>query len=310
MEKIKLAIKLLITNLLIVLGLVAAAPALAVSIVSIQTLPSYITTNSFKLSCTTDGTNAQFYYSKNGGAFTAFGPLVNVTTNPGGCVVQVDSSVVNDQTSYAFKVNVDGADSGTTTTFYDISGPSPVSNYYKERINDGQYKLHFHTPGDSDFDKVVIYRGDTAGFSADSGHEIARVSGGANSDMSYDDSFAPNAGKTYYYAIRALDHAGNSSSLVGDAGTTQASASPAGVLGASTTSSGKVTRLPKEEGQVLSKETTSPSPSASEAPSAGGAETQGQGGLINWVLTHKKISILAALALVGLGYYLSRKKSS
>lgn len=296
----------LLNCFIVALALLWAKPAYAL-ILSIQSLPSYITTNSFKLSCTTDGTTAQFSYSKGGGAFTNFGPAINVPTNPGGCVVQVDSSVVNDQTSYAFKVNVDGTDSGTTTTFYDISGPSPVSNYYKERINDGLYKLHFHTPSDSDFDKVVIYRGDAAGFSADAGHEIARVAGGANSDMSYDDSFAPDAGKTYYYAIRALDHAGNSSSLVGDAGTVQGTPGPA-VAGASTTRGtfGRVTILPEEgQGEVLPAATVSPAPTETPVSEAGASA-----GILGGLSPAKKLALgLGVLALLALGYYLYKKSS-
>jgi len=193
-------------------SLALAAPVFA-SVLSIQSLPGYINTNNFKLSCTSDGGSVQFEVSKNGGAFTAFGPAIDTDADP--CIVQVDSSVVNEQTSYTFR-----AGGKETSTFYDTSGPSPVSGYYKERISDGAYKLHWRNPGDTDFDKVVIYRGDTVDFSADSGHEIARVSGGSNSDMTYEDHFAPDSGRTYFYAIRALDHAGNSSSLAGDGGTT------------------------------------------------------------------------------------------
>ena len=245
-------IKLLTTFGFIALLLFAAKPAYAVvPPISITQLPSYITTNSFKLSYSCLGcTSVQFYVNKNGGGWVAFGPAM---TDAGG-QVQVTSSEVNDQTDYMFKVSDSGVGEATTSTFYDISGPSPVSSYYKERINDGLYKLHFHTPSDSDFGKVVIYRGDVAGFSADSGHEIARVNGGANSDMSYDDSFAPDAGKTYYYAIRALDQAGNSSSLVGDAGTVQG----ATTVTQAQAPEGKVVFVPEEEGQVLPESTGEP----------------------------------------------------
>ncbi len=295
----------LLTTLLygFIVTLLFAATPVSAAVLSIQQLPSYITTNNFKLSCTANGGTVQFSVSKNGGAFTDFGPSIDTGTSP--CVVQVDSSVVNDQTTYTFSVG-----GQTTTTFYDISGPSGVSNYYKERINDGLYRLHWRNPGDSDFDKVVIYRGDAAGFSADAGHEIARVSGGANSDMSYDDSFAPDATKTYYYAIRALDHAGNSSSLVGDAGTIQGTPGPA-VAGASTgvgsRSSGRVTVLPKEEGQgeVLPAATVSPAPTQTPASEAGQSA-----GLLSSLSTKKKLVLgLGVLGLLALGYYLYKKSS-
>lgn len=278
----------------------------AVSILSIQSLPGYVNTNNFKLSCTTDGNTAQFYYSKNGGSYTAFGGSIDLSTSS--CLVTVDSSIVNDQTNYSFKVNVDGTDSSVTSTFYDISGPSPVSGYYKERINDGEYKIHWKNPGDSDFDKVVIYRGDAAGFSADAGHEVARVSGGANSDMTYDDHFTPDVNKTYFYLIRALDHAGNSSSLVGDGGTTTSGDT---VTGTPKPGTGKVTILPKEQGSVLGTETKvspSPSPYLSNQPYPTDNGTQGFN-LFTWIFGHKKISLGVALVLVIIGYLIFKKKS-
>lgn len=297
MQKIKLISSLSIG---VFASTLLATPVLAStgpSVVAIQSLPSYITSNNFKLSCTTDGTSAQFYYNKNGAGWTSFGSAIDTSANQ--CVVQVDSSVVNDQTSYEFKVNVDGTDSGTASTFYDVSGPSPVSGYYKERPSDGEYKLHWTNPGDSDFDKVVIYRGDAVDFSADSGHEIARVSGGSNSDMTYEDHFAPDAGKTYFYALRALDHAGNSSSLVGDGNTETTVVTTTPTPGPS----GKVTVLPVQEGSgsVLGSETSmSPSPEASSTPEAMQAASSTTP--FHWIATHKKISLGVALILAVLGY--------
>lgn len=294
MQKIKLTAIFLFAYSLI--RLFMPSMAYATPLVYIQQLPSYINVNSFNLSCTSNGTSAQFYVSKNGGVQTSFGPAINLSTTQ--CLVPVTSSEVNDQTNYTFTVTVDGV-SSSTSTFFDNSGPSGVSGYYKERVNDGKYKLHWRNPGDSDFDKVVIYRGESADFSADNGHEIARVSGGSNSDMTYDDNFSPDANKTYFYAIRALDHAGNSSSLVGDGGTTTTSATPkAGVLGASTKSAGKVTSLPKE-GSVLG---TEASPTATPVSAPDQTEQSGNVGATNWVMTHKKISLAILLILIAIGY--------
>lgn len=300
MSKTKILATLLIVNcLLLVVGL----KPVSASVLSIQSLPTYINTNSFKLSCTSDGGAVQFSVSKNGGAFTNFGPSIDTSVNP--CIVQVDSSVVNDQTDYVFAAGV-----FTTSTIYDSSGPSPVSGYYKERIGDGMYKLHFHTPSDSDFASVIIYGGDTGDFSADSGHKIAEVNGGANSDMTYDDNFAPDAGKTYYYDIRAIDKANNSSGLAGDGGTTTYTT----VLGASAAPVAKkstVTILPKEKssGSVLGTEAT---PEASATPGViSESVIDTNPGAIKWVLTHKKISLGVALILLTASYgaYLFIKKN-
>ncbi len=260
MGKIKLIVKLLIVTLLIGFGFMAK-PAYAAT-VSIQKLPSVINTNDFKLSCTVlGGTTAQFSVNKHGAGFVDFGPAINLATDS--CQVQVTSSQVNDHTDYVFKVTV-GSDSDQTSTTYDTSGPSPVSGYYKENLGDGFNKLHWRNPGDTDFSQVVIYRGDTPDFSADSSHEVARIAGSPNSDMTYDDHYSPD-GKTHYYNIRALDQAGNSSSLVGDGGTTTTTttSTPTPAAGG-----GTVRILPQEQaaqGQVLSEE-ASPTPAATASP--------------------------------------------
>ena len=302
MQKIKIALSLLLSSLF---GLVFALPAYA-SVLSIQQLPGYINTNNFKLSCTTDAATAQFSVSKHGAAFTDFGPLIDTTVSQ--CIVQVDSSVVNDQTDYVFRVN----GGPTTSTFYDISGPSPVQNYYKDQVGTGFFKLHWKNPGDSDFDKVVIYRGETPDFPADNSHEIARVSGSPDSDMTYDEH-QPDPTKTYYYALRALDHAGNSSSLVGDGGTT--TSTTGSTTPASGGSSGSVVSVPGDQGTGGSILGTKTNPESSPTPSGTPSATQDSGaqsdtGLLGWIMTHKKIS-LGVLALVLLAYagYRFTKKS-
>lgn len=265
------------------------------SVLSIQSLPTYINNNSFKLSCTSSGGNVQFSVSKNGGAFTNFGSSINTSVDP--CVVQVDSSVVNDQTDYKFSIG-----GFETSTIYDTSGPSPVSGYSKERIGDGKYKLHYHTPSDSDFSKVLIYKGETGDFSADGGHQIAEVLCGANSDMTYEDSFAPDASKTYYYNIRALDKANNSSGLTGDGGATTYTTT---VLGASASPVAKKTTvvvIPKENasGSVLGTEAT---PEASATPEViDESAINTNPGAVKWVLTHKKISLGVILVLLAAAY--------
>ncbi len=295
-----------ITSLIVSLLGFVFAPLVQASVISIQQLPSYISTNNFKLSCTSDGNEAQFYVSKNSGSYTAFGPVIDLSVSQ--CQVQVTSAEVNDQTNYTFKVLVDGVLEATTTTFYDTSGPSPVSGYYKEKVGDGAYKLHWKNPGDGDFSKVVIYRGETADFSADGSHEIARVSGGANSEMTYDEN-QPDPNKTYYYLIRALDKANNSSSLVGDTSstttTTTSQATSGSVLGSSTGKSGAVTSLPKE-GSILGEETTSPTSTPEETTGPveeSSLETfMSNGGLLNWVRENKVASIVIAFALGFLAY--------
>ncbi|KKQ92427.1 MAG: hypothetical protein UU16_C0006G0027 [Candidatus Woesebacteria bacterium GW2011_GWA2_40_7] len=273
-------------------------PAYA-SVLSIQTLPSYINTNNFKLSCTSDGGTFQFEVSVHGGAFTTFGPVINTSTEP--CIVQVDSSIVNSQTDYTFRIG-----GFTTSTIYDTNGPAAPSGYYKEGLSNG-FKIHWTNPSDSDFSKVKIYRGETADFSADSSHEITTQPGGAGSLMTYDDIFAVDSSKTYFYDLRAIDYAGNSSDLVGDGSSTSSTTVTTASPKAGTD---KVTQLPKGNGgSVLGTETNgTPTPSASPTEIGGPVSTNP--GIMKWILTHKKISLGVAFGLIIISYLLFRRKKS
>ena len=288
----------------LVLGLlmlfVIIVPAKAASVLTIQTLPSYINIREFKLSCTTDASSVSFSVSKNDGSPTTFATVGSP------CLVQVTGSQITEEAKYTFTVT-DGSLSSSTTTIFDNSGPSAVSGYFKDGLNDG-FRLHYHTPSDSDFDKVIIYRGDEASFSADSSHEIATINSSPNSDMTYEDHFGMVAGKTYYYYIRALDHAGNSSPLTGDGGvTTVITPTPGTVL-----SGTNVIILPRQEGtgSVLGTEaTTSPTPESTGEPTLVERVTNlgnDSPTPIKWILTHKKISIGVLLVLAAFAYIVLR----
>lgn len=274
---------------------VAASPVKA-DVLAIQGLPSYINSNTFKISCTANAGSAQFAYSKHGGAFTNFGPTINTGTDT--CVVQVDGNIITDQTDYTFRVSDGNGNAFTTSTTYDTSGTGAPSGFYKDGLSDG-YRLHWRNPSDSDFSRVIIYRGDTPDFSADGNHEIATVLGSPNSDMTYED----HSGTNKYYDIRALDIAGNSSSLVGDGGgivTVTATPSPV-------TRTGQAIILPKEQpagqGSVLGTELT-PSPSPAQTPNiiqSINSFANTTPNPLRWILTHKKISIGVLLVIIAIG---------
>lgn len=249
MQKIKYILLSLVT-----LFLTNAEPVLAVTPkVSIQDLPSYITADNFKLSCTAlGGSSVQFSFKKEGGSYQNFGSAINLNDSP--CQIQVNSNQINDQTKYYFKVALDGGVSDETITTYDFAGPSPVTGYKKDDGGNNTVVIHWKNPESEDLAKVIIYRGETIDFTADSNHEIATVTGSPNSEMTYSVNI-PDTTKTYYYSIRAVDKAGNSSSLVGDGNSSVTSTvvtqNPA------KNGSSAVTTLPKEEvssGQVLGEE--------------------------------------------------------
>lgn len=275
----------------------AAQPAKADSILSIQSLPEYITTNDFMISCTSNAPSVTFSFNRHGGTTYTFA-TVDLTTSP--CRIHITPTQITEQTDYTFTVS-DGVTSVSTTTIYDTLGPAPVTGYSKERVNNGQYRIHWTNPGDTDFARVIIYRGDATGFEADSSHELTKVAGAGNAEMTYDDYFSPDPSKNYYYLIRALDKAGNSSGLVGDGGETITTTPVPAV------SAGNII-LPKESpsGSVLGTEAT-PSPTPTPSISTNmvnkinnfAAKTPEP---FHWILTHKKITLGILLLVAGSAY--------
>lgn len=218
--------------------------------VSIQDLPGYVTSNNFYLSCSALGGNsAVFEYRKEAGVYQTLA-TIDVSVNE--CQTIVDSSKINEETKYYFRVTLDGTVSDETSTTYDVSGPSNISDYKKDGASDNNIVLHWRNPNNSDFSKVIIYRGETSDFTADGNHEIATVFGSPDSQMTHTVN-VPDNSKTYYYLIRALDKAGNSSGLVGDVSLT-ATVTTVNPAGTSQNGSSNVTVLPKTSGsggQVL-----------------------------------------------------------
>jgi hypothetical protein len=241
------------------LVLLTASTAYAAS-VSIAQLPEYVRVDHFKLSCTAlDGNEAKFFYKKDGGSYSSFGPAINLNTTS--CLVDVTSSQIGSEGKYFFKVEVDSGSPFETSTTYDVSGPDNVRDYSKDKTGPTSYRIHWTNPGNSDFYQVFIYRGETSDFSANDDKKVTGIVGPTDTNMSWDDAgLDPN--KTYYYIIRALDKAGNSSGLVGDAGTviSTTTVTTQGATGTGQGGESTVTSLPQEEaqGEVLQEATEVP----------------------------------------------------
>lgn len=281
---------------LLIIGywLFTAVPVMAISkSVSIQDLPEYITSNSFYLSCSAlGGDSVTFEYKKEGGSYQNLGS-VDLAVDE--CLTKVDSNKINEETKYYFRVTLDGSVNDETSTTYDVSGPSSVSNYKKDGASGNNIVLHWKNPNNNDFSKVIIYRGETSDFTADSNHEIATVYGSADSEMTHTTNIPDNT-KTYYYLIRALDKAGNSSGLVGDVSSTTITTTVS-TPNASQNGSGKVTQLPKE-GQVLGTEVT---PTPTSTPSSLAPDE-------NKTSNNKYYYGLGLLALILVGYFIAKNK--
>ncbi len=231
--------------------------------VSIEDLPDYTNTDTFDISYSAlvDGdVSAVFSVIKDGDStWRDFGGTI---TGASGQVQVGGSQIYSGEGLYFFRVVINGGPlSAETSTRIDRSGPSPVSNYSKVKVAGGFYRISWTTPHDSDFSRVFIYRSDKFEFDANGSTKVYELGGPPSTNQSWDNvGLDPN--KDYYYAIRAVDKAGNASSLVSDNVTiTYITPAPTG--------SGGVTQLPKEEatdeGSILGeKDETSQTPSAGE----------------------------------------------
>ncbi|MEK7100402.1 MAG: hypothetical protein AAB872_01165 [Patescibacteria group bacterium] len=304
MQKIK------VWSLAVGLWLLAVRPVMAITpTIAIQNLPQYTNSRDFNLSCSAiGGSNVQFAFRKESGSYQDFGSVINLNTSS--CQIQVTGSQISEETKYYFKATLDGGVSSETFVIFDNSGPSSVSGFYKDELGDG-FRLHYHTPSDSDFDKVIIYRGDTLGFSADSSHEIATINSSPNSDMTYED----HSGTGRVYNIRALDHAGNSSSLVGDSGTITTNTNTIVTNTTPQNGSSKVIKLPSEVGaggQVLGEEKTSESEVVNVEPTQNKLEVLTEKAKSNEIQLRYKILYigggLLALVAILLAIFKRRKK--
>ncbi|MCK4823568.1 hypothetical protein KA005_47895, partial [bacterium] len=212
--------------------------------VTITDLPEYFNTDSFTIAYSAVSDNAisaQFYSRKDSDpAWHAFGGVQSGASGQ----VDVGGSQINDGDGL-FKVEINGGTAGAETDVrIDRSGPSPVSEYKKESSGPGHYKLLWKNPPDSDFYQVLIYRSDDPEFTANGSTKVGEVGGSPSVAMHWEESGLDT--KTYYYALRAVDKAGNGSGVVHDQVTevTEEVITTAGIT------EGEVVVLP-QEGDVL-----------------------------------------------------------
>ena len=155
--------------------------------------------------------------------FVRFGSDFNLSIggNTDSCLV--DSSVLNTQGTFQFKVaaadGVESLDSNIVTVEYKTDGPNMPTSYSKEKINDCTWKIKFTAGQDGGKTKrIEVYRSDNKSFNADSGNMFANIfiNSGENGEASIT---VPDCGKTWYFAVRAFDDAGNGSGVLGDSET-------------------------------------------------------------------------------------------
>lgn len=253
-----------------------------------------------------------------GGVFSNFGSLFSLPNGGNTDNCQVGGGLLNQNGTYKFRAVANGTGSQTSNEVsvdFNNSTPGTPVNYSKTKPDNCTYKISFRSADDSGKTvKVVLYRSSDTNFSVDSAHQVNELSIGSNTDGSMTDNVSPNCSTEYFYVIRAFDIYGNGSGVVGDSSVTTTVVNPTttqtqGAIPVGGTTGGSVLGAEEEaQKEVLGTE------SAEEKPASPTSTEQGQkvdqnpvANATNWVLTHKKISLLTLLVLGAIAYYLYRR---
>lgn len=134
--------------------------------------------------------------------------------NSGYC--SVTGSILSTEGNFKFYVEANGIKSNEVTVDYNTSTPGTPNSYNKDKVNSCDYKIKVKTDNDDGKTaKVVLYRSDSLSFSADSGTQVDSRNVGSDTWVEMTNS-VPDCNKTYYYAVRAFNNAGNGSAIIGD----------------------------------------------------------------------------------------------
>lgn len=239
------------------------------------------------------------------GSFSQFGSDISLSAGGGSGKCQT-GSVISPEGTYQFfaraTADSDTVDSSTVSVEYKTGGPDTPTNYSKEQVSSCVWRIKFRTADDGKTVKVELYRSDNTSFNADSGTRVGSLSIGPNTDGEINNT-VPDCNKTWYFAIRAFDSAGNGSGVVGDSVvrvTTPTETITTGAIPAAGPAAG---------GQVLGEEERIEGEVAGEAtPSTREAEEQPEEKEGPGLFTSKNIII--AIIIIGgvIVIYLWRKK--
>jgi|WetSurMetagenome_2_1015567.scaffolds.fasta_scaffold18950_2 hypothetical protein len=241
--------------------------------------------------------------------FVSFGSAIGLSEGGNTDVCQVNSGVINTNGTYQFYVVAAGSSTVTSNTIsieHSDAIPAAPEAYSKTKPDNCTYKITFRTANDGKTVKVNLYRSTDSYFTLDSGHQVNSTNIGSDTEGSLTDNISPNCNTSYYYAIRAFDTFGNGSDLRGDSNvtTTTVDNPQTEVQGAipAEAQSGNIDGTQTEENsEVLGTASAKISPAAEDANKNSASDA------INWIFTHKKISLLTILILGGIGYYLYRR---
>ena len=266
--------KLITTFSLVLIPLFVTSPVLAEEpkpdltppSVHIVDLPTYKNINSFEISYTAldAGTSGlkdiTLEFHREGQSWQN---LTTLTSSSG--KFMVNSSHITQDDKYYFRStacdNAGNCASDETSTIVDRELPPAPESFQKSWKDEYTYILKWHNPSSTQNYKVYIYRYHEPVFIAQEGSRIAILDVTPNTDIEWQNSH-PEA-KPYYYAIRNVDPAGNTSGLVSDPETTVTTSStdtsaPQGtpVTGSESFSGTKLVAAQSGSGQILGEKDT------------------------------------------------------
>lgn len=290
----------------------ASKSAFASLTISLSGLPSFVNRTNIKLYYTylnTNGSSAtvNLYVQKDGKDYRQTQDKDKTTVS--GFFQIAGSDIYDGEGKYNFYATVssdsNSVTSATVSTTLDMSPPSTPTDLAIERLSLNSYKLTWKSSFDDDFEKVLIYRSEKTAFNADSGTKIGEAGGAKNEIMTFIDG-SPLPNSSYFYAIRAVDHAGNISGIATNAPNTI-------VTVTGSVKGQNITSVPKS-GNVLSlsEEKITPTVTEKQGEINGGVSKEGvsDGGKVDGFVSKNKKGLIAAAggAVLVLAYIVYRRK--
>lgn len=248
--------------------------------------------------------------------FVNFGSLITLSNGGNTDVCQVNSGIVNqNEFTYQFRAIANGSAgniySNSVSVKYNNQAPGTPINYNKIKQDDCSNKIFFRTANDSGKTiKVILYRSTETTFNVDSDHQVNSVNIGSDTDGSITDNVSPNCNTAYYYVIRAFDTYGNGSGVTGDQNVTT------NIINPTTTDAQEQGAIPViRGGAVLGENEDETDKTEEEKDVLGTAEKPAEAksntnpvmNMLNWIFTHKKISLLVLIIVTGTALSLYRR---
>ncbi len=231
----------------------------------------------------------------------------DITLSAGGNASQCEpSSIIDRIGDYQFKVSANGFDSNIISLNYNDITPGTPTSYSKEKVsNNCDFKIYFRTADDQGRTvKVELYRSTDSAFSVNAESLVDAVGIGSTQEYVFSNS-VPDCSKTYYYAIRAFDSAGNGSGVIGDTITvntvyTETTITGTPAQGAIPVNGGNIS---PDDGNREDQSEISSQDTDNSTGQILGTQTK----IGNFITNHKILSIIIGLAILAIIIYVFRK---